>query len=245
VIGMNTAILSRSGGNNGIGFAIPVNMVKHIVEDLKDDGKVVRGFLGVHIQNITPEISKWFDVESGRGALIAEVAPDSPAARAGLQRDDIVLSFDGHVVKDASAFRSRVATTSPNKELSLEVLRDGKRMEKKVKLGELDSTSTVGAAAAQGGPSRLGLQLQNLDANIARQLAFEGESGVVVAGVEPGSQAARAGIERGMIVTEVNRTPVANVEEFREALEKGKRDGSVLLNVKKDGASRYVALKLP
>jgi serine protease Do len=244
VIGMNTAILSSSGGSNGIGFAIPINMVKSVVDDLKDDGKVVRGFLGVHIQNITPELAKWFDVEGGQGALIAEVQEDSPAARAGLQKDDIVVSLDGHAVNDASALRSRVATTPPNQQLTIEIVRKGKHLEKQITLGELDSNSTVSGGSVPGGPSRLGMQLQNLDPNIASQLGFAGTAGVVVTQVEPNSQAAREGIEPGMIITEVNRVPVANVQEFKSALEQGKADGSVLLNIHKDGSSRYVAMKL-
>jgi serine protease Do len=245
VIGMNTAILSRSGGNNGIGFAIPINMVKSVVEDLKDDGKVVRGYLGVNIQNITPEMSKWFDIEGGQGALVAEVVPGSPAEQGGLQRDDVVVSIDGQVVKDAGALRSRVATTQPNKALKLEVVRDGERLEKEIVLGQLDSEEmTAHSGTVPGSPSRLGLQLQNLDENIASQLGVSGTEGVVVANVEPGSQAAREGIQRGMIITEVNRIPVSNVEEFKAALEKGKKDGSVLLNIQMEGRSRYVAMKL-
>ncbi len=245
VIGMNTAILSSSGGSNGIGFAIPVNMVKSVVEDLKDDGKVQRGYLGVHIQNISPEMSKWFDIEAGQGALVAEVAEGSPAEQAGLQKDDVVVSIDGQVVKDAGALRSRVATSAPNKELKLEVIRDGERMEKSVTLGQLDSESVASNGnAPAGSPSRLGLQLQNLDENIANQLGFTGDGGVVIAAVEPGSQSAREGLERGMIITEVNRIPVNNVQEFKDALEKGKKDGSVLLNIQKEGHSRYVAMKL-
>jgi len=245
VIGMNTAILSSSGGNNGIGFAIPVNIVKNIVEDLKDDGKVQRGFLGVQIQDITPEMSKWFNVEAGQGALVKEVSEGSPAERAGLQKDDVVVSIDGYAVKGASALRSRVATSAPNKEMKIEVLRNGERIEKSVTLGQLDSeTMASNNAAAPGSPARLGLQLQNLDENIANQLGFTGEGGVVIAGVEPGSQAARNGLERGMVITEVNRIPVSSVEEFKNALEKGKEDGSILLNVYAEGHSRYVAMKL-
>ena len=245
VIGMNTAILSSSGGSNGIGFAIPVNMVKSVVEDLKDDGKVQRGYLGVHIQNISPEMSKWFDIEAGQGALVAEVAEGSPAEQAGLQKDDVVVSIDGQVVKDAGALRSRVATSAPNKELKLEVLRNGERMEKSVTLGQLDSDGVASSGnAPAGSPSRLGIQLQNLDENIASQLGFTGDGGVVISAVEPGSQAAREGLARGMIITEVNRIPVKNVQEFKDALEKGKKDGSVLLNIQQEGHSRYVAMKL-
>lgn len=244
VIGMNTAILSSSGGNNGIGFAIPINMVKHVVEDIRDDGKVVRGFLGVNIQNLTPEIAQWFGVEGDHGALVAEVVEDSPAGRAGLQKDDIVLRFNGQPVNDAAALRSRVATTTPNSDATLEILRNGEKLEKAVRIGELDSKDMLARGTTSGENSRLGLRLQNLDAQTAAQLGYAGEQGVVVAQVEPGSQAQRAGIEPGMLVTEVNRQPVSDVKQFQEALEQGKKNDTVLLNVEKDGQSRYVAMKL-
>jgi len=244
VVGMNTAILSRSGGNNGIGFAIPINMVKYVVDDLKDDGKVDRGFLGVSIQNLTPELSNWFEIEGDQGALIAEVVEGSPAYEAGLEQDDIVVRFDGHVVHDASALRSRVATTKPGKATPVEVLRDGKKVEKSVKLGRLDSDEVVAERSTPQGNRRLGLQLQDLDDSIAEQLGYTGETGVVIADVLAGSPAAREGLRRGTIVTEVNRQPVSSVQEFKDAMEKGKKNDTVLLNITRDGHSRYVALQL-
>jgi len=244
VIGMNTAILSRSGGNNGIGFAIPINMVKHIVDDVKDDGKVVRGFLGVSIQSLTPELAEWFGVESDHGAVVADVVEDSPAERAGLQKDDVVLRFNGVPVNDAAALRSRVATTSPDSNSTIEVMRDGELVEMTVKIGSLDSGEIVAGNAAPNGDSRLGLRLQDLDESIAAQLGYDGTDGVVVSQVEPGSRAQMAGIVPGTVVTEVNRQPVTNVQEFKKALEQGKKKNTVLLNVEKDGQSRYVAMKL-
>ena len=246
VIGMNTAILSRSGGNNGIGFAIPIKMVKHIVDDIKDDGKVVRGYLGVSIQSLTPDIAEWFGVASGHGAVIAEVLEGSPAERAGLEKDDVVLRLNGQPVNDAAALRSRVATSSPDSELVLEILRGGETREKTVRLGRLESDEIVarGAAPETETDSRLGLHLQNMNADIAAQLGHTGESGVVVARVAPGSRAHRAGLQPGTVVTEVNRRPVSSVKEFQEALEEGKKNNSVLLSVQKDGHSRYVAMKL-
>ena len=243
VIGMNTAIFSRSGENNGIGFAIPINMVKYVVGELKDHGKVDRGFLGISIQNLTPEIANWFNIEGDHGALISDVVEDSPAYNAGLQQDDIVLSFDGHVVNDAGALRSRVATTAPGKELKLEVLRDGKQIEKTVELGRLDAEDVVTARGTAERSPRLGLQLQDMNDDLAQRLGFTGDHGVVVTGVEQGSQAEREGIEPGCIITEVNRKPVSNVKEFKAAMENEQNKDSVLLNIQKEGHSRYVALK--
>lgn len=245
VIGMNTAILSRSGGNNGIGFAIPINMVAHIVDDIRDDGKVVRGYLGVSIQSLDAELSEWFNVESDQGVLIGDVVEDSPADRAGLQKDDIVLRFNGQPVKDALALRSRVATTTPETEVPLSILRDGREMELRVTLGRLESGDVMagGPVGPGGAPAHLGMRLQNLDEDIADQLGYAGKRGVVVAEVQPGSPAHRAGIEPGMLITEANRQPVASLEAFRQALEQSQKN-TVLLNVHHDGRSRYVALKL-
>lgn len=243
VIGMNTAILSRTGENNGIGFAIPVNMVKYVVDDLKEDGHVDRGFLGVSIQDLTPDISSWFNIEGDHGAIISDVMEDSPAHKAGLQRDDVVVNFDGHVVNDASALRSRVATSKPGRAMKVDLIRDGKRIEKTVELGRLDDGHDNSSRAMAEEKPHLGLQLQNMNPNIAQQLGFTGDHGVVITGVAPGSQAHRSGIKTGCIITEVNRKPVSNIEDFKEAVENSKNKDSILLSIEKDGHARYVALK--
>ncbi|MBX3178589.1 MAG: DegQ family serine endoprotease [Candidatus Hydrogenedentes bacterium] len=249
VIGVNTAILSSSGGNNGIGFAIPINMARSIVEDLKEDGQVVRGYLGVSIQNLTPDIAEWFGVSGDRGAIVGDVVEDSPAARAGLRRDDIVLRYGGQEIRDAAGLRSRVATTAPETDVVIELLRDGAPVERTVRIGQLGAPEEKAAARAPGAApapvaERLGLRLQELDAQTAAQLGYAGRRGVVVAQVEPGSQAQRAGIVPGALITEVNRRAVSNVREFREALQQGSRKNTALLNVEKDGYSRYVTMKL-
>jgi serine protease Do len=243
VVGMNTAIMSRTGGSNGIGFAIPANMVKYIVDQLRDHGAITRGFLGVSIQELTPELAKWFGVNEGHGVLIADVSKDSPAEKAGLQRDDVIVAFDGQPVGEIGAFRSHVSTTTPGKKFGLTILRKGERVEKTVDVGSLP-TEKMASANTPGQPehSKLGVAVQGLTDDLARRMGYEGENGVIVAQVAPGSEAARAGVKPGMLIREVNRQPVNNPREFQEAVKKDSREHTALLLVQEGQSSRYVAL---
>ena len=243
VVGMNTAIYSRTGGSVGIGFAIPVNMVKYIEGQLREDGKVTRGFLGVLIQTVTPDLRQWFGLEQGgSGILIADVTKDSPAEKAGLQRDDVILELDGQPVDDVGSFRSRIATTGPGTKVELLVLRDGKRIQKTVKVGSLDAdTPTVSTSA--GAYPKLGLTVQNLTDDIAKRLGYEDLTGVVVSEVAPGSAAAEAGIESGTLIQEVNRKRVKNTREFQSALDAVDAEKGVLFLIHDGEYSRYVALR--
>jgi len=243
VVGMNTAIYSRTGGSVGIGFAIPVNMVKYIQDQLREDGKVTRGFLGVLIQSITPDLRQWFGLkEGGNGILIADVTKDSPAEKAGLQRDDVILELDGQPVDDIGSFRSRIATTAPGTKVELLVQREGKRIRKAVKVGSLDAdTPTVSTSA--GSYPKLGLTVQNLTDDIAERLGYEDLTGVVVSEVAPGSAAAEAQVESGMLIQEVNRQKVKNTREFQAALDAVDAAKGVLFLIHDGEYSRYVALR--
>jgi serine protease Do len=244
VVGMNTAIVSRGGGSNGIGFAIPVNMVKSVVDQLRDHGSVTRGFLGVGIQELTPELSQWFGLKDKRGVLIAQVSPDSPAEKAGIQRDDVIVEMDGKSVSEMGTFRSHIATKKPGTSVELGILRNGERITKEVDLGSLEGKQVAAnEPEAQAGPTGLGIELQALTNEIAQQLGYEGQTGIVVAGVAPGSPAARAGLRPGMLVTEVNKQQVHNVREFQQALKDGAQGKSALLLVREGEGSRYVAIE--
>jgi serine protease Do len=245
VVGMNTAILSRSGGNVGIGFAIPINMVKYVEGQLKKDGTVKRGFLGVGIQNLTSDLAQWFDLPNGRGALITEVTPDSPAERAGLKADDVIVEFDGRPVEDTGSFRSRVATTEPGTSVDITVIRKGERMTKKVEVGTLDNDMQMARRGNEvKAPAEIGITVQNLNDEIAERLGFQDQSGVVVSGVEPGSAAEAAGIQPGVLIQEVNRKPVKNVNDFTKALQDSAGQRSTLLRLRDGDMSRYVAIEL-
>ncbi len=246
VIGMNTAIVSRTGGSNGVGFAIPVNMVKYIVEQLRDHGNITRGFLGISIQQLTPELAKWFGVSENHGVLVADVAKDSPAEHAGIQRDDVIVEYQGKPIEEIGAFRSHVSTTQPGKDVTLTILRDGKRMEKTVAIGSLPGTEHLAdnAGTHEGTPTDLGLSVQGLTDDLAKRLGYEGESGVIVSAVEPGSAAAQAGIKPGALIKEVNRKEVDNPKDFQQALKHGEKDHMALLLMQEGQMSRYVALDI-
>jgi len=246
VVGVNTAILSRTGGSNGVGFAIPVNMVKHVSGQLREHGAVSRGHLGIAIQDLTPEIASWFGVGQSRGILIAEVVEGSPAERAGLQRDDVIVGVDGQPVDDAGGFRSRIATTDAGKLLDLEIIRAGERINKQVEVGA--KATEIVASNKNGkegdGGARLGVSLQPLTGDVARELGYEGSEGVVVADVVPGSPAHRAGLRPGALITEVNRKQARDPKDVQAAVKESADQGTVLLRVREGNASRYVAVKI-
>ena len=242
VVGMNTAIFSRSGGYMGIGFAIPINMAKAIKEQLIQTGSVTRGYLGIVIQDLTPELAKSFKLKNQQGILVAQVSEDSPADKAGLKQGDVIVAFAGKPVEKVGSFRNHVALRKPGSKENITVLRDGKRETFSITIGKLPD----GELATVGTPhnlEKLGLTVQTLTPDLARQLGIQPEKGVVVAQVAPGSVAALAGINPGAVILEVNRKPVSNAEEFRRAVAQTPKKGTVLLLVKDGQYSRYVALK--
>ena len=241
VVGMNTAIFSPTGAYSGVGFAIPVNMIKYISQQLRDKGSVSRGFLGLMIQDLTPELAKWFNVEQGKGVLVAEVKPGTPADKAGLKRDDLIVQMDGKPVTDSETFRSHVSTTPPGKELELAVLRSGQPTTVRVQVGTL-APEEVAKAETKEGPVTLGIAVQNMTDQIAQQLGYTGEIGVVVAEVQPYSPAAMAGIKQGTLIKEVNRTTIHNTDEFQKAIRAAEKGKPILFLIREGDGTRYVAL---
>lgn len=243
VIGMNTAIFSKTGGSLGIGFAIPVNMIKYVEKELRENGSVKRGYLGVAIQNLTPDLAEWFDAVEGKGGvLVGEVSPDSPAAKAGLKMNDVITAFDGQPVDDAGSFRSHVSTTAPGARVKMTVVRDGKELEQEIEVGQKPSDGTM-VVSKQGGNIELGLNVQNVTDEVAQRLGFADLSGVVVTQVKPGSAAADAGLKPGVLIQEVNRNPIHNTQEFEAALKSDSEHKGVLFLVRDGEYSHYVALK--
>ncbi len=240
-IGMNTAIFSRSGGYMGIGFAIPINMAKAVMRQLIEKGKVVRGWLGVVIQEINEDLAKSFGLEKPEGVLVTEVADDSPAKRGGLKQGDIILQLNGQKVKDVGDLRNRIALTPPGTKVKLLVLRDGKKKLLVVKIGEKPGETTV-AGVRHGILKKLGLSIQDLTPELAEQFGYKEGQGVLVSEVEPGSPAERAGIRAGFLIEEVNRVRVHNVKECMEALRKSKR--RVLLRLTDGEFTRYVVIRI-
>ena len=244
LIGINTAILSgRGGGNQGIGFAIPINMARLVLDQILKNGKVVRGYMGAWIQPVTPEIAKAFGLAKPEGALIGDVDPNGPAGKSGLQRGDIVLDIDGKPVANSRELRLKVAMTKPGATVKLKVFHNGVDREVSIKLDELPTKAT----AAEGQPSApsaalQGFSVETLTPDIARQLNLPADTaGVVITGVQPGSIAEEAGLRRGDVIQEVNHKRVRTVKEFASDVNRIGRQ-SVLLLVNRGGNTRYVIL---
>ncbi len=247
VVGINTAIVSRSGGNMGIGFAIPINMAKSIYKQLIKEGKVTRGYLGVYIQKLSPEMADSLGLKDVKGAIIPEIKEDSPADRAGLKQGDVVVELDGKPVNGAQDLSNRIAGIKPGTKIEIVVLRNGEREKLTAELEERPTQDEI-AAAEEKEPDtleKLGFSVQDLTNNIAERLGYEGFSGVIVTSVERGSAAERKGIEAGMLIMEVNQKKVIDTKDFNEKIEKAEKGSNVLLLVKSQSRTFYATLPIP
>lgn len=242
-VGMNTAIFSRSGGYMGIGFAIPINMAKHIEQQLRSTGKITRGWLGVVIQDVNEELAKQFGSKDKRGALVSDVLPDSPAQRGGLLQGDIITAINGRSIASVADLRNRIAETPPNTAVRLRVLRNGQKRDIKINLGEQPKDLARNGVAVDSPLAAMGLSLQDLTDDVARQFDYKRGQGVLIAGVDPTSPAEAAGLASGQLIEEVNRIRVHSIKELEQALAKGQGNRQVLLRVRVDGNSRYVVLQ--
>lgn len=245
VVGINTAIFSRSGGYMGIGFAIPINMARIISQQLTEEGKVVRGYLGVVIQDLTPSLAESFGLEQSEGVLVAEVAENTPADRAGLQQGDVILELNGAPMANAGQLRNRVALLSPGTEVSLELMRNQRRRTVELTIGEFpDQVAAAAPVPRNELTEQLGFEVQDVTPQLAQQFGYDMGSGVLISEVRPSSPASLAGLQPGTLIKEVNRTKVSNTKEFYTALRRT-RSPSVLLLVQEQQYSRFVALSLP
>lgn len=232
LIGVNTAILSRSGGNMGIGFAIPSNMAKPIMDSLLTTGKVVRGWLGVGIQDVNQDLADAMKLGSTRGVLISEVMPDSPAQKAGLKQGDVVLEVNGKKMDSTGRLRNAVAAAGAGAKVDLTIIRDGKKKDVTVKLGELPAEiAGAGGAVTPEQGSLDGLQLESLTPLTRQKFGIPDstKSGVVVVGLQPGSPAAHAGLQPGDVIKEVNREKVTSVGDFKRAYKKSGKETLLLV----------------
>jgi serine protease Do len=240
VIGINTAIFSRTGGNMGIGFAIPINLAKELLPQLRGKGKVTRGYLGVLIQKVTPEIAESLGMERGHGALVANVSKDGPAEKAGVKVGDVIVEFDGKEVKDSADLPIIVARTQVDKKVRMKVLRDKKEVMLNVAVGELKDEEVVASAPEKG---ELGMTVQNMTPQLAENLGLDKADGVVVTAVEPGGSADEAGIRRGDVIVEVDRKPVRGVEDYRKAIGGSRKGRGILFLVRRGESTLFLALK--
>ncbi len=238
VIGINTAIIA---GGTGIGFAIPINLAKELIPQLYEKGKVTRGWLGVMIQKVTPELASALKLKESHGALVTDVMEGSPAAQGGLQRGDVIVAFDGITIREMHQLPRVVANTPVGKQVQIRVLRHGQMKTLTVTIAELRETARPEADDLS---HQLGLKVQDLTPKLAQRLGLSITEGVIVTEVRKESVAADAGIRRGDVILEVNRQPVRNRQEYEEALRKGTED-AVLLLIAREETTRYVALQRP
>jgi serine protease Do len=237
VIGINTAIIAQG---QGIGFAIPVNMAKELLPQLKT-GKIVRGWLGVMIQDITPELAKSFGLKDSKGVLISDVVKGSPAEKAGLSTGDVILRFDGKEVENAHKLSQMAAATSPNSKVQIDLLRKGKEKTVSLEVGTMPEEGQESISPQK--ESDWGLTVQQLTPQLAQQLGLDpGTTGVVISDISNGSPAAEAGLHSGDLITEVNRHPIENLNDYRRALKQVKKGENLLLLVKRGGGALYVVL---
>jgi serine protease Do len=247
LIGINTAIIARgSAGNQGIGFAVPVNLARNVMDQILKNGKVTRARLGILPQDVTPTIARQFGAKDSQGALVGEVEAGSPASKAGLKTGDIILEVSGKSVYDANQLRNMISSMQPGSNVNLKVWRDGAQHTLPVTLGELnpeEARNRGGSGRGNSGSDDAldGVSVENLTSQVARGLNLpSGTTGVVVNEVSPASAAASAGLKQGDVIQEVNRRPVKNVAEF-EAAVRNSKDGTLLL-VNRDGHTLYIGV---
>jgi serine protease Do len=244
LVGINTAIVTGggSGGNEGVGLAIPVNMARSVMDQLVAHGKVVRGYLGIHPQDVTPDIAKQFGLNQPGGVLIGEVMPDTPASRAGLKTGDIILDLNGDPMDTANELTLRISQSAPGTPEKLKIWRDGKTQDVSLTLTELPDKVAKGGAEENSASGLEGVEVQELTPDIEQQLNLPtGTRGVVVTSVDPSSDAAAAGLGQGDVIVEVNHKPVTNIEQYRQALA-GSGKQPVLLLVNHGGVTNYIVI---
>jgi len=246
LVGINTAIFSQTGGYQGVGFAVPTSMSKPIYESLIKNGKVVRGFLGIGIQDLNQDLAKSFGTKDAKGALVSDVKEDSPADQAGVKQGDIIVAYQGSPVEDAVALQRMVTRTVVGTKVPVRVIRDGHEKDLTVTVGE--QTETTAIAKAETGKADYafaGVTVQDLDRDTAKELGIKGTAnGVVVTSVEPDSSAEKAGLVTGDVIREINRQPVKSVKDFEKLSSGVKKGENVLILINRRGASLFLSAKV-
>jgi serine protease Do len=244
VVGVNSAIFSQSGGNVGIGFAIPIDLAKKIVDQLRKHGRVVRGWLGVRAQDVTPTIAQSLGLTRSpvEMAVVTEVSENSPAAEAGMKTGDVIVEFNGRPVPKSHDFPGVIADTPPGQRVALKIIREKKEQVVVVKIGELADENDPNQQLEARDPE-LGLRVQRITPEAARRLTLTSSRGVLVIEVMPGSPADQVGIEPADVIREVNQRPVTNVKDFERAVRQGRRGDRILLLVQRGDNAVFFAVK--
>ncbi len=244
LIGINTAIFSRSGGYMGIGFAIPANMVKNVVKELMTSGKVVRGWLGVYIQDVNEDLAANFGYDGDKGVLIADIMEDSPAEKSDVKIGDIIIGVDGKKVDNVYELRRVIASSKPGSTVNLKLVRKGETKTVKFTIGEMPvKTASKDDATTSPTEDSIGLVVHEIDERIAYQFRIKDTSGVVVVKVKPGSFAAAAGIIKGDVIKEIEKSPVADIGDYHRLLKEYKEKETLLFLVKRGGVNKFVVVK--
>lgn len=240
VVGINTAIVS---GGQGIGFAIPVNVAKTLLPQLKNKGKVVRGWLGVVIQKVTPELAKNFGIKESEGALVSDVMQDSPASKADIRRGDVIISFNGSKIKEMDQLPRMVAGTEIGHKVKIGLVREGKYHNVDAVIGELKDEKRESAEATPEVEKNFGLVMQNISADIARHLSLKDRRGVIITDIHPGSPAEEADLRPGDIIKEINKKPIRNIDDFKEIMRRVNTKDGVVMLVKRGNISFYAVIR--
>jgi serine protease Do len=244
MVGVNTAIFSRTGGNIGIGFAIPVNMAKNVFAQLKESGKVTRGWLGVMIQQVTPDLAENFGLDRPIGALVGQVIPDSPADKAGVKAGDVIIEYNGKEVSQMSMLPALVANTDVGSKARVVLIRDGQKQNITIEIGKLEDEEPVIADAETGTSKKLGITVQELTPKLAESLGIDETQGLIVTNISSDSAAAEAGILRGDIILEINREKIESIGQYKNALRVAQEKKSILMLIKRDEHTRFVVIEL-
>jgi serine protease Do len=243
VIGINTAIVSKSGGYMGIGFAIPVNMAKQVMDSLISKGKVTRGWLGVGIQNLSEDLARSFDFSSTEGALVGQIDSEGPSKKAGLQQGDIIIQLGKEKIKNVNQLRNFVATIKPGTAVDVHFMRNGKKELREVTIGELPTQTTEQPAEVNGANEELGLTVDEFDSNTQRRPRTNRVSGIVITEVDPMGLAARAELQPGDIIVSINSVDVSTIEDFKSAMKKASVSKGIRFVVESQGMQRFAIIR--
>ena len=244
VVGINTAIFSRSGGYQGIGFAIPISMAKNVMNALIAEGKVSRGWLGVIIQPITSDLQKQFNLKTKSGVLIGDVAPDGPADKAGIRRGDVIVQFDDNPVADVFTLRNRVAATALGKTVRVHVERKGRSRVFKVKITASPDNEDGLSKSRKDITNKVGMTVEELEQTLARRFGYAGDRGVVVTDIFPGGPANASGLVVGDLIKEANRKEIRTLSDYTSAISRAKSDSNILFLVRRGQYTQYVVVSV-
>jgi serine protease Do len=243
VIGINSAILSRSGGSNGIGFAIPIDLAKKVMKDIISEGRVIRAYLGVTIQELNQDLSKSLGLEDIDGVLISDVMEDSPAEEAKLQSGDVVIKVNNDEVNTPAELQINISSRSPGENVKLTVIRDKKTKTINVKLAEMPGDE-VAAVESDSGDISLGFSVRQNNEEIAREYGIDSDKGIVIVNVEPGSEAYEKGVRPGDRIVTIEGKTVKTIDEYKKAIEGIEKDQTILILVEtKNGSKRFITIK--